>query len=234
MKVQHGALAGLGMVLVLVAFYFLLYRPAGDEIVAAEAAAQVARDQQAEQQQRIRALEQARTEAPDVEALLATARSVIPDEVAMPSALRQVQDAADGAGIEIMALTPSTAQPWPADPTLSQVAVSMQVKGSYFQVVDFVRRIEDPRLTARAMVGDFIVLSTETYPTLTVDLSMRMFARTPVSPGAVEDPAAGEAGTADTPAPPAADAPAGDAPAPAPADGGEDVNVEAAAQGGVS
>lgn len=235
MKVQHGVLAGLGVVLVLLAFFFLLYRPAGDDIAAAEQAAEVARQGQAEQRQRIRALEEARSAAPDVEAMLATARSVLPDEVGMPSALRQVQDAANGAGVEIMTLTPSSAQPHPLDPTLSEVSVGLQVEGSYFQVVDFLRRIEDPRLTARAMLGDFVVLKLSDYPTLTAELGLRLHARTPASPGA--EPAAepapagedtsSEASSGDAPPPPPSSE---DGPPPAPAD--DDTQVEALAAGG--
>lgn len=199
MKVQQALLAGLGLVVVLVVFWFLLYAPAGDRIDRAVAATAQAEQQQDVARGRIRALEAARSNAPDAEALLAAARSVVPDEVSMPAALRQVQDAADAAGVVILGVLPNAGVPSLADPSLLQVSVGVQAQGSYFQLVDFLRRIEDPRLTARAMLGEFIVIREDEHPVLSADLSLRMFAREPVSPG-VSEPVAPDAA-----APPQAD-----------------------------
>lgn len=186
MKVQHAVAAGLGLVLLVVLSWFLLLAPRRAAVAEQQALEQQAIDQQGVARARIRSLEAARSRAPDVEALLAASRAVVPDDVGMPSALRQLQDAADGAGAEILSVLPNTPQPSELDPDLSEVTVGLQVRGSYFQMVDFLRRIEDPALTARGMLTEFVVIREDEYPALAADMSLRLFSRAPVSPGTGE------------------------------------------------
>jgi Tfp pilus assembly protein PilO len=180
-------LSVLAAILVVAVAWLLLLQPRNNEIeeLRAETASFEAQEQQL--QARVAALRQVREDSPDYEAQLAAANAVIPRDTALPSVLRQLQLAADEAGLTLMAVAPSR----PAAATveggatgLSRINVAVDVEGGYFQLVDFLRRLEDPAISPRALNWTTISLAgnPEEYPLLTASLQGDLFALLPTPP----------------------------------------------------
>ena len=180
MSRQVGLLAGLAVVLILVGFYFFAFKPRSEELVEVREQIDTAVAQQATLEAEIAALQAIRAEAPEIEAALATAESVIPRDLALPSALRQLQLAADDAGLSLETVAPG--RPVASDletPELATVTISVTLSGSYFQVVDFLRRVEDPTIIPRGIEWTSALLTPSAYPTLSVVLSGEMYSLLP-------------------------------------------------------
>ncbi len=173
-------LTGLLSVLLIVGWFFLLWQPTSDDIE------QVRQDTdatltQAQQQRQIAArLREVRETAPEIEARLAAGQVLIPEGPALPALFRQLQEAADDSGLRLTAVSPGR----PADvadaPTdLSRMQVNVSLEGSFFQLVDFSRRLEDPGLTGRGLLWRTAAVSFEEdiFPALNVSLSAEVFAR---------------------------------------------------------
>ncbi len=161
-----------------VLWYFLIYSPTAEEIEDTRAETDRVLQQAAQERQRADELRAIRQDAPEAEAQLAFGRSVIPEDAAIPALFRQLQQAADDAGVRLPALSPSAPTTVTVDGTeITQIGVSMTIEGSYFQVVDFARRVEDPLLTPRALRWDAASLGPTDFPQLTVSLSGQVFSR---------------------------------------------------------
>lgn len=195
MKRQTVLLLALAAVLVVAMYWLLLFRPQQAELadVRAQVDAQVA--QQAQLEAQLVRLRGVRADAPEVEADLVAVEAILPEDAALPALLRQLQSAADDAGVELETVT--TTAPAPvvdAATPLSSVGVNLQIEGSYFQAVDFLRRIEDPAITPRGVLWDTATVTRDDYPRLTVTLSGRVFAQVPAEPVVEEAPVDAELG----------------------------------------
>lgn len=195
-------LAALGVVLLLVVFYLFLWKPKADEIARIEGEIEATITQQATTQARIRQLEEVRANAPGLEAALARTESIVPSDAGLPGAVRQLQLAADDSGVTLVAIEPG--KPQVADEQiagLARIDMSVQITGGYYQVVDFLRRVEDPSLTPRGLAWGRASVGYEesTYPELAVSLAGSMFAHMSVdgtpAPAQPAAPEAGEPGT---------------------------------------
>lgn len=192
-------LAGLAGLLVVVLFWLLLWSPQQDELDELRAETEEIETEQEQTAARISALESVRDEAPQQEALLAAANTVIPREAGLAAFLRQLQQAADEAGMTLRSVSPS--RPVPAGEEaagLHRINVGVQLQGSYFQLVDFLRRVEDPGITPRAMLWNSVNIGgdPEEHPTLAVSLQGDLYAILPTpSADAPEDD--GDAGEED-------------------------------------
>jgi Tfp pilus assembly protein PilO len=180
-------LSVLAAILVVAMAWLLLLQPRNNEIdeLRAETASFEAQEQQL--QARVAALRQVREDSPDYEAQLAAAYAIIPRDTALPAVLRQLQLAADESGLTLMAVAPSR----PAAATveggatgLARINVAVDVEGRYFQLVDFLRRLEDPAISPRALNWTSMNLSgdPEEYPLLTASLQGDLFALLPTPP----------------------------------------------------
>lgn len=184
MKRSTVLLSALSAVLVLALFYVLSFQPqrAEREDLAAQVAAEelVHADRQAE----LFRLRSVREEAPEIAAQLAEAETIIPHDAALPSALRQLQLAADESGVILQAVT--TTRPASSEvadvPALASLDANVQLLGGYYQVVDFLRRVEDPSITPRAVSWRTISVSRDEYPQLAVTLSGQLHALLDVPP----------------------------------------------------
>lgn len=198
MNRQQVILAVLGILVILVLFYMFVFKPKQEELAEIEVQIEEALAQEAALESRIATLEEVRARAPEIEASLATAESIIPREQALPSALRQLQLAADDSGAELLSVTPGRPVALEGEiPELAELSVTLVLDGSYFQLVDFLRRVEDPAITPRGITWSGLTLAATEYPTLTASLSGRMFALLPapittdvVPDGAATDPPA--------------------------------------------
>lgn len=188
---QTGILAVLGAVLLAALFFFLVWQPKSDEIDQIEAEIETVEQQQAQLQQQITELKEVRNNAPDLEAAIVAAESVVPRDVGQASAIRQLQLAADESGVELPTVTfggPTQIQDAP--PGLASLQVTVQVDGGYYQIVDFFRRVEDPAITPRGFTWNSAAFAPADYPTLSGSVSGSVYALlpTPPAPEPTEEP----------------------------------------------
>lgn len=172
-----GVLVGL---LVVAASFFFLIKPKMDEVGEVEQQIQSVQDEQLTLRSRIAALEGIRERAPELEASLAGSEAVIPSDPALPAALRQFQLAADESGVTLVSV--SASRPSAAEEGLAPIDVTFILDGGYFQIVDFLRRIEDPSISPRAVLWSNLLVSVNEYPTLTATVTGTMFTRAALPP----------------------------------------------------
>lgn len=173
-------LTALGSILLAAVWYLFLFSPTTDEIADVRAATDQARDEATSLRAQAAQLRQVRENAPETEARIATARSLLPDESAMPSLLRQLQDAADESGVELVGVAPSAPRTFEvAGNEIVSIGVRLQVEGTYYQLVDLSRRLENPAITARGLKWNStaIQLQEEDYPVLSATMNGEVFAR---------------------------------------------------------
>jgi Tfp pilus assembly protein PilO len=197
MKNPRALLGVLAVLLVGVLFWLLAWNPKQDEILALDEDIAAAQAEQAELQARIQRMETVRAEAPEVASLIAASEAIIPADPALPSALRQLQVAATDANLKLRSVSPGRPQPIEdpevaLEPGTQLVAfdVAVIVEGSYFQIVDFLRRVEDPAITPRGLRWTQLSASQKedgSYPLLMVDLIGRLYGVVPAG-GTPEDP----------------------------------------------
>lgn len=179
-------LSGLAAVLVLVLFWLLLYSPRSEELAEIRAETEDIEARQVQTAQRIANLEDVRDTAPAQEAALAAAQSIIPRDQALPSFLRQLQLAADESGMVLSSVSPS--RPTAAEieggaSGLHRINVVAALEGSYFQLVDLLRRIEDPEITPRSVLWNSVSVGgdPEDHPELQVSLQGDLYALLPTA-----------------------------------------------------
>lgn len=205
-------LVALLSLLLIVGWYLLIYVPTSEDIEATRDQRDAVLADAQTQRNLAQSLRQVRQEAPEAEAQLAFGRSIIPDEPAIPSLFRQMQQAADDAGARLVSIAPSAPAAVDLDgDTFTAVAVTMSVEATYFQIVDLARRIEDPTLTPRALNWQTASISPGELPTLNATLSGTVYSRTGLVPPDTDDsePAPDDAAgdETDTGGPEAPDAP---------------------------
>jgi Tfp pilus assembly protein PilO len=156
----------LAVIVVLVAGWMLMIKPQRSH--AADLRTQATGVQSSNDQLRnqISALKAQAKDLPKQQARLAVIEQKIPDNPALPSLIRSLSDAADGAGVDLTSLAP--AQPAvlapaaaatvtagrpaaPAAPALEQVPVTVSVTGTYFNIEQFVSNLEGQQ---RAIIVD--------------------------------------------------------------------------------
>lgn len=119
-----------------------------------------------------------RTQAPEVEAEVLTGETMVPRHTALPPLLRQLQTAADESNVELTSV--ATTRPAPVDEGpvdgLVEIDLTAQLSGPYFAIIDFLRRVEDPAITPRAVGWTGATLDVLEYPTLNATLTASVFA----------------------------------------------------------
>jgi Tfp pilus assembly protein PilO len=188
MKRSQIILGALAAVLLVAVFWVTVYSPKQEQIDDLEVAIAAEELEQERLEAEIARLRTVRDQAPEVEAELAAAEAIVPRDGALPAALRQLQVAADDSGALLQAVTTSRPTQIEGAPAgLSRIDTSVQLVGGYFQVVDFLRRIEDPEITPRGLTWSNVTISREEYPQLNVSLAGFLYASLPAPP--VEEPA---------------------------------------------
>jgi hypothetical protein len=176
----------LGLILVLVAWFLLVWSPRAEAITETENQVVEVQAQQVTTQARIATLQGVREEAPQLQADLAAAESLLPRDTALPSALRQLQSAADASNANLVSVSPSRPEAVEgAEPGLYAIGLTAEVRGTYFQIVDTLRRLEEPSISPRGLVWsgtDMTIDEEGGAPNLIVVLTGRMFAVLPAPP----------------------------------------------------
>ena len=156
---------GIGVVLVLL-WFVALWGPQGSALSGARKRANDATQQGATLRDQLARLQQARRDQPIKQSQLETLRVAIPDDPNLAQFILDANDAASRAGIDFLSIspTPPTAQGQGQATTATTVAggaaggaaagattvpirIAMSINGGYFQVLDFVNRLDRlPRL----------------------------------------------------------------------------------------
>ena len=183
MKRSQVLLSTVAVILVFALFYVLGYQPRQEELRVIESDIVIAMETQAALTAERDGLRGVRERAPEIEADLTAMQVVVPDLPSQPSLIRQLQAAAEDSGIVMTSLNPTRMQQLPDRlPGLSSSGLSVEVQGQYFQVVDFLRRIQDPQITGRGILWNDMSVSRDEYPALNVSLSGLAYALLPVAP----------------------------------------------------
>ena len=194
--------AALAAVAVIALFFVLVFQPAREDLAEVEEQIALEQAEQARLEGEIERLRLVRENAPGVEADLAAADAIVPRDPALPALVRQLQVAADESGISLLSV--ATARPnelaEPPEEGLSSIDLNTQVEGGYFQLIDFLRRIEDPAISPRGIIWltASVIRVDESYPDLSVALSGRAYAVLAVPPSEEEpEPQGDETSDAD-------------------------------------
>lgn len=188
-----------GVVLILL-WYFLLFSPTSKDLNDTRGQVSTAQSQKEELQNTIRRLKELSRNAAKQAATLRTLRAAIPANPDLGAFILQANDIATETGIDWLSISPSPPTTTGGGGPNSTIAVSMQVDGGFFQVLDYLNRLED---LDRLLIVDTINVSAGSAdpgatgssgdtggsaggaPDLSVTLTGRMFtgAAAPAAPG---------------------------------------------------
>ena len=140
---QELILAAVAALVVLVAATLLLIRPTRQATAEARAdhAAAIA-DSQALRDQ-IKALEALQPNETELKAKASLARAEFPPTPALPGLVDALQDAASLAGVELGTVAPATPKASTLNPLLAEISTNVDVSGGYFEIQDFLVRLEN-------------------------------------------------------------------------------------------
>lgn len=151
---QLTMLTALAVVAILVAGWMVLVRPQHSKANQINQQAQSVQQQNNVLANQVASLRQQAKNMPAEQALLASIATKIPNDPQLPALVRALTSAAQGAGVDLVSIAPSppaaVSQPVAAPaagakasaPTLSQIALSLNVKGSYFTIEQFFANLE--------------------------------------------------------------------------------------------
>ncbi|HUR17400.1 MAG TPA: type 4a pilus biogenesis protein PilO [Acidimicrobiales bacterium] len=197
-------------VAILVLWYIALWKPRGSDLDKAKDRRAAAEATASQLQTEIDRLRAEQSQEPLRRAQLERVRALIPDEPNLAQFILDANDAAVKAGIDFISIAPALpaagsavaapgAAPAPVASLPPEIKLSLQIKGGYFQVLDFVNRLDAlPRL----VVTDGLSLAADPNARMTVTVSARMFTHVlPAGFGATPAGAAGATATTTTTAP---------------------------------
>ncbi|HJQ29423.1 MAG TPA: type 4a pilus biogenesis protein PilO [Rubrobacter sp.] len=133
-------LGALGIVLIVVAFYFLLLSPLLGQLDAQAQAEEDKQAQLAQLQQEVNELEEVRRNSPEIERQLLELSKRIPSQPEIPTLVVQIQEIAEASGVTQLSIEPGTPAPPPGGGDYSVVPITMTFKGTYDQMQDFLLR----------------------------------------------------------------------------------------------
>lgn len=170
-------LAAAAAMLVTFLFVIFLIRPKLAEI--AETREAIASEERREDELRaqLARLEDARRNAPLTAARLLQIAQYLPSSPELPSFIRQAQQAATLAGVDLESIAPSPPAAVPGATGIDSINVTLVVEGGYFRIEDFLARLEN---LDRVVLVNALSLSPETddltsQVVLRSTLTMQMF-----------------------------------------------------------
>ena len=140
----------------LVAWFVLLWGPQGGKLSDAEDREEVAVAANAELELRRDRLVAAQADAPALQAKVESLRVAVPDSPELAQFILNANDAAAASGVDFLSISP-TPPSASLDPLLpAEVILSITVDGGYFQVLDYLNRVDDME---RIVVVDTLALT---------------------------------------------------------------------------
>ena len=136
-------LAGIAALLVLAVGAVLLIRPTRQSTAEARADRTTAVAESRSLRDQIKALEALKADEADLRTRAVLARAEFPATPALPAFVDALQDAASLAGVDLGAVAPSAPTISTVRPELAEITVNLSVKGGYFEIQDFLVRLEN-------------------------------------------------------------------------------------------
>lgn len=166
-------------VLILVAItvlaFLLVFRPQSQNITEAREEADAAEQEVQRLRLELQRRQALREEAAELRADAVRLDAAMPtDDPQLARLILQLQESADASGIEWISVSPSLPQAVEGDPSVLEVNLSLNVQGGYFQVQDYITRLEN---LARAVKILSTGLSPSELPELGVQLQAKVFMR---------------------------------------------------------
>jgi Tfp pilus assembly protein PilO len=188
------AVAGVGLLSLLLVFF--LVTPKMGEVSDARAELDDARNEQATLESQLQALQDARDDAGAARQTIAEVDRQIPPTADQPGYILLLNNAALGSGLDVLTVTPGTPT-FDAESGLSVIPVGLSTTGSYFDIAEFLFRIEtlpraaktlDVALTS-ATEGDTGTATTVTTLELSMTANIELYTSdTSSGPGSVPGP----------------------------------------------
>jgi type IV pilus assembly protein PilO len=142
----------LGIVIVVIGFYFLLLSPLLQSLNEQAQAREAKQTQLEEVQQQVNELEEVRRNSPEIERQLLELSKRVPTQPQIPTLVVQVQEIADASGVTQLTVEPGDAAAPAGGGDYRVVPVTMQFNGTYDQMQDFLLRTRN--LTRLVTVTD--------------------------------------------------------------------------------
>jgi type IV pilus assembly protein PilO len=130
----------LGMVLLIVIYYFLLLSPLLQRLNEQAQARQSKQAQLEQVQQQVNQLEEVRRQSPDIERQLLELSKRIPAQPQIPTFVVQVQEIADASSVTQLSVDPEPSTAPEGGGDYRVVPVTMQFKATYDEMQDFLLR----------------------------------------------------------------------------------------------
>jgi Tfp pilus assembly protein PilO len=160
---QWSMLTAAAVVVIMAAGWFLLVSKQNSHAAQLRSQAASVEGSNSSLQTQVAQLQQQKKGLPAQQRLLAKFGTQIPDNPELPTLIRQLSKAADDAGVDLVSLAPAQPAPVAATATtttttapaapLDQISVSVNVKGSYYNVESFFASME--KLTRAIRVTQF-------------------------------------------------------------------------------
>lgn len=198
------ALIVAGVVVLVILWSVFVFKKGQDEISAVQRRQEQARLERTQLETTLAHLRQLQRDEPRLRAEVARLQDAVPNDPRLPDVILQLQEAAALAGIDFLSITPSVPSPF-APPGATQTApapasgagggqlqaigLNVQTLGKYFEIEDFVVRLE--RLRRATRVNSFALAPSGTGQTtagsaeLAVTFQIQMFV---LSPSAAPSP----------------------------------------------
>jgi Tfp pilus assembly protein PilO len=176
---RRALLIGVGSaLLVLLIWYFLLWSPRGKSIDEAKKRQATFESQAQDLRAELSRLQEAKRTEAATRAQIDALRQAIPDEPNLAQFILDTNDAASRSGIDFLSISPTPPAPpaTGAGAAPSPIALNISITGGYFQVLDFVNRLND--LTRIVVIDGVSISAASGGPVpnaLSVQLSARMF-----------------------------------------------------------
>ena len=134
-------LLGLVLVVIVVACWFLLLSPLRAEIADTDESISAEQEKLSVAQTRLAQAEQTKAEGKQNQVRLLELAKMVPDSEEMPSLLIQINDLASKAGVQFMSISTGSGKE-SAEYGFSSVPLSLELKGTFFDLHDFIYRAE--------------------------------------------------------------------------------------------
>jgi Tfp pilus assembly protein PilO len=207
-----GIAAG-GVVLILL-WYFVFFSPTSSDLHDTRDQVSEAQHQKQELENTVRRLKELSRNAPQQEADLRALKAAVPDNPDLGEFILQANQIATASGVDWLSISPSPPVASTGGGPNSTIALSIQVDGGFFQVLDYLNRLED---IDRLVILDSVSISTggdsgssstgssagstdtsgssSSDPTLSVTLAGRMFTNAEAAAAAGSSSGSSSSGT---------------------------------------
>jgi Tfp pilus assembly protein PilO len=182
MRSRAVAVGVLLTVVVVLIWNIAIFSPRGHKLNDAKKAAQAAQALEPGLQSTLARLKQISQNGPEIAAQLDKLNAAVPASADLDGFILSANQIATQAGIDWLSVSPSVVQSGSSG--VSVIPLTMQIKGGFFQVLDYLNRLED---LGRLVIVDSINTSAggaaaSGPPTLSVSLNGRMFTRAAPAP----------------------------------------------------